>query len=344
MDKPEKILIARTDRIGDVVLSTPVIRYFRKEYPDAYLAFMVRPYTVDIVKNNPHLDEVIVYDKDYEHKSVLRTLLFGLSLRKKRFDLAIALHPTNRVHAVFFIAGIPVRIGYDRNMGMLLTKKIRHSKQEGLKHEASYNFDLCKNAGFHVKDPDLCPYIVTDKHEKTLVDKLIADQRIKPGFIAVHAGASCPSKRWPPGRFTEVCKKIIDSTGHDVVLVGGSETADISGKIASGVSHNCFDLTDMLLVGELAELLSRAELLISNDSGPVHVSAAVGTPVISIFGRKDPGLSPARWAPLGDNHIVLHKDAGCVDCLAHNCDKGFKCLDSVSTEEVVEAALKLLKK
>ena len=108
--------------------------------------------------------------------------------------------------------------------------------------------------------------------------------------------------------------------------------------------HVPVNFAGRLSVAELAALLKRCRLLISNDSGPVHVAAAVGTPVVDIFGRNQRGLSPMRWGPLGDGHIVLHKEVGCVTCLAHNCDIEFLCLTSLSVEEVYQAAVTILKK
>jgi ADP-heptose:LPS heptosyltransferase len=158
----------------------------------------------------------------------------------------------------------------------------------------------------------------------------------------VHAGASCPSKRWPPQRFAQAADLLSEKYGADIVVVGGKGTEEISRKVISSMKRKAFDVTGKLSLGALAELLLRSRLFVSNDSGPVHVAVAVGTPVVAIFGRKDPGLSPRRWGPLGPRDIVLHKDVGCVKCLAHNCDKGFKCLTAVTVEDVVRAAEKIL--
>ena len=340
--KPKRILITRTDRLGDVVLSTPVIRHMRKLYPDAYIAFMVRPDNRDVVANNPHLDEVIVYDKYVSQKSFLNTIKFGLGLRKKNFDLAIALHPTNRAHIMLFLAGIPRRIGYDRKMGRLLTDRIPHLKQKGDEHEVDYNFDLLKQAGFDTGSVERRPYMVTSDEDKRLIDSVQKSYAIGNNIIAVHAGASCPSKRWSPENFARVCDALFAKYGADIALVGGNETAEFSDAVVSKMKSPVKDLTGTLLVGELAEFLSRCRLLISNDSGPVHVSVAVNTPVVVIFGRKDPGLSAKRWGPLGEKDIVLHKDPGCEVCLAHNCTKDFACLKAVTPEEVITAAESLL--
>jgi len=103
-----------------------------------------------------------------------------------------------------------------------------------------------------------------------------------------------------------------------------------------------YRLAGQLTVADLAELLRRCRLLISNDSGPVHVAAAVGTPVVDIFGRNQRGLSPQRWGPLGEGHVVLHKEVGCVTCLAHQCDIEFLCLTSLTVDEVYQAAVRVL--
>ena len=107
---------------------------------------------------------------------------------------------------------------------------------------------------------------------------------------------------------------------------------------------NCVNLSGKTSVADVASVLRRVKLFISNDSGPVHISCAVGTPVIAIFGRSDRGLSPSRWGPTGERDIVLHKDVGCDECLAHNCNKKFKCLEAVTVDEVLAAAAKILGK
>ena len=340
----KRILITRTDRLGDVVLSTPVVRFMREQFPEAYIAFMVRPENRSVVENNPDLNEVIVYDKYGSRKSFLGTVSFALSLRKKKFDLAIALHPTNRVHMILFLAGIPVRIGYDRKMGFLLTKRVPHFKHEGDKHEVDYNFNLLKHSGFNIENADRRPYMATTENDKRLIDSLKKSFDIGDSVITVHAGASCPSKRWSPEKFAQVADELSEKYRSDIVLVGGDEAAEFSKQVTLAMKSRAVDLTGMLLVGELAELLSRSKIFISNDSGPVHVSVAVKTPVVAIFGRKDPGLSPKRWGPLGDRDIVLHKDAGCRRCLAHMCENDFKCLEAISAGEVVEAASEILDK
>jgi heptosyltransferase-2 len=339
----KRILIVRTDRIGDVLLSTPVIKALRDEYPSAYIAMMVSPYARDIVDGNPYVDEVIIYDKDGKHKSWQRSMKFAHNLKKKRFDLAIILHPTNRVHLVTFFAGIKRRIGYDRKLGILLTDRIRHTKQLGEKHESEYNLDLIRYLGIEPKDKSL--FMPITRESQDWMNELSKQEGIKNSdkLLAIHPGASCPSKIWPNERFAEVADKLADKYGFKVLVIAGPKDIALAKELIKHMHWPAIDLAGKISVAQLASALKRCALFISNDSGPVHIASAVGTPVISIFGRKQGGLSPQRWGPLGSKGRILHKDAGCIRCLAHNCIKEFACLKAIQVSDVLNAADSILK-
>ncbi|MEE9500248.1 MAG: hypothetical protein V3V42_03020, partial [Candidatus Omnitrophota bacterium] len=184
-----RILLTRTDRIGDVVLSTPAIKAMRDKFPASYIAFMVRPYAKDIVEGNPYLDEVIIYDKYGKQKSLFGTIKFAFELRKKKFDRAFMLHPTNRVHLISYLAGIPERIGYDRKLAIFLTKKIPHLKENGKKHELEYTLDLLNSTGIEAKDKELFVPI----HEKDIgkIEKILEEYHVGKNvpLVAVNPGA-----------------------------------------------------------------------------------------------------------------------------------------------------------
>src|SRR3989338_2386749 len=335
---PKRILLIRTDRIGDVVLSTPAIKAVRDAYPAAYIAFMVRPYARDIVEGNPYLNKVIIYDKDGAHKSFIATVLFALGLRKKHFDTVFILHPTNRAHIVAFLAGIPNRIGLDRKMALLLTKRIKDKKFLGEKHELDYTLDILKTLGITAKEKS--PYVpVKESAENSINIKLAREGYggTEP-LVAIAPGASCPSKRWPAERFADLVGRLKEKYGLKTVIVAGPGDAKEVAELKSHLKTEVLDLSGKTSVGELAALFKKCRIFISNDSGPVHIASAVGTPCVVVFGRKQAGLSPKRWGPTGGKDTVLHKDAGCKVCLAHNCENGFKCLKMVTVDEVFKAA------
>lgn len=339
----KRILIARTDRIGDVLLSTPVIEALRDRYPNAYIAMMVSPYAREIVQGNPYLDEVILYDKDAKHKSWLGSMRFASKLKKKKFDLALILHPANRAHLVTFFAGIPRRIGYDRKMGFLLTDRVKHTKQFGEKHELDYNLQLLSPLGITPKDKKL--YMPLRPEAEIWTKSLLLREGVKEAdkLLAIHPGASCPSKIWPNERFAEVADRLKEKYGFKTIIISGPKDMKRAEAVLAKMRSQALDLAGKTSLAQLASLLKRCSLFISNDSGPVHIASAIGTPVISIFGRNQKGLSPKRWGPIGKKDRYLHKEVGCIECLAHNCKKEFSCLKAISVDDVLAAADSILK-
>ena len=362
---PARILIIRLDRLGDVILSTPVLDALRRKFPHAFIAMMVRPACREVLEGNPHLNEVIVYEKEGAHRTIRGTIRFARALRRDAFDAALVLHPSNRSHWIPWLAGIPSRIGYDRKSAWLLTHRLPHRKQEGEQHEARYALDMLQVFGVtpppawspgatHVTartgrseaGGGAQPFVPIHPEAAKRIDALFGQRAIQSTerLVAIHPSASCVSKRWMPQRFAEVADRLIAEHGVRVCVIGDEAAGTHAQAMVGAMRRPALNLVGQVSVAELAALLKRCVLLISNDSGPVHVAAAVGTPVVDIFGRNQRGLSPQRWGPLGEGHVVLHKEVGCVTCLAHNCDIDFLCLTSLSAEEVYRAAVTILER
>ena len=335
----KKILVTRTDRIGDVILSLPAIKAIRKAFPDAYIAVMVQPRIDDILKGNPHIDEVIVYDKNKKHKSMLRNIDFIKGLRSEKFDMVLNLHSTKRTNLLCFLAGIPRRIGYARGKAdFLLTDKIEYTKKSGEKHEAEYSLDILRYLGINPEFSN--PFVCVQQEDEKRAEEILEGLGIANGekFAILHPGASCKSKMWPLKNFAKIGDMLMENLKTKVMINLVPGQADLGEKVKGMMKNKPVFFCDPTTLGELAALFKKAGLVISNDSGPVHIAAAVGCPVISIFGRNQKGLSPVRWKPLGAKALAIHKDIGCTECLAHDCKKGFLCLESVSAQEVFEKA------
>jgi heptosyltransferase-2 len=338
-----RILIVRTDRIGDVLLSTPVIKALRQKFPQAYICMLVSPYTKDALEGNPDLDRIITFDKDAKNsQGWLGALKFAWLLRKKKFDLAIVLHPTTRMHLLTFLAGIPKRLGYDRKSGFLLTDRIKHTKEYGQKHESEYALDLIRYLGIQAQDKTL--FMPIKQESEKWVEVLFSQVGIKDSdkLLIIHPTASCHSKTWPGERFAEAADKLAQKYGFKVVIVSGPKDLQQAGEVIKNMRSQALNLAGKTSLSQLASLLRRCQLFISTDSGPMHVASALGVPVITIFGRSQAGLSPQRWGPLGEKSRVLHKTVGCSICLAHDCQKDFACLKATSVEDVLRAAEEVL--
>ncbi|PIQ82629.1 MAG: hypothetical protein COV76_02585 [Candidatus Omnitrophica bacterium CG11_big_fil_rev_8_21_14_0_20_64_10] len=333
-----RLLIVRTDRIGDLILSTPVFRTLRAQFPGAYLAAMIRPEHRELVDGNPDLNAVIPYDKSGSEKSWIGTVRFAQRLKRDRFDAAVILHSTNRTVLATWLAGIPRRIGYARRLGRLLTDPIPYVKRFGLRHELEYNLDLLARLGVTRRERILTVPVPPAREAEA--GRWLKERGIAPGerFVVLHPGASCPSKRWPAERFAETADRLARDFKVRVLLLTGPDGLADGRAVAARVSAPLIEALGGFSLGQTAAVLKRAACLVSNDSGPVHLASAVGTPVVSIFGRWGGGLSPARWGPTGPESRVLHRDVGCRPCLAHRCPIGFVCLSAISVEEVLTAA------
>lgn len=343
LPSPGRILVTRTDRIGDLILSTPVFEALRKKFPEAHLACLTFLENRQIVEGNPDLNEVILYDKRGSERGGWGNLRFAAALRKKRFDTVVHLHPTHRMHWVGWLAGIPIRIGYRKKSAWCLTHSIPDRKGEGLKHEAEYNFDLLEFLG--VSRPEkLEPVFPLNGKERISLQGLLKNLRfdLELPTVVINPSASCPSKIWQAERFSRLADALYRRHRFQIVVIGARRDRPLARRVKEAAESPILDLSGKLSLGALGWLLKGARLLISNDSGPVHLARAVGTPVLSIFGRNLPGLGPRRWGPLGEGGRVLHREVACSVCLAHRCRINFLCLDVISVEEVLAECVSML--
>jgi heptosyltransferase-2 len=329
-----KILVVRLDRIGDLALSLPAIGALRERFPNAFISVMTRPATAELIQGHPWIDEVIpyFYEKGGRHHGLKGNFRFLKEIIRHRFDVAFILRPAPRAHWICFFAGIPYRIGLAaRISSIFLTKKIPDERALGLKHESEYSLDVIRAFGIGP---------VTAK--KPFLPVLPNQPFDFPPTIAFHPGASCPSKRWPKERFALLGKQILAETPFRVAIVGGKEEASLGEYLKKELGEKALDLTGKLGLRELGSFLKKCRVLVSNDSGPVHIAAAVGTPTLTIFGRNQAGLSATRWKAIGAGHRVIQKDVGCVVCLAHRCTIEFECLKAVEVQEVLANLLEMV--
>ncbi|HLF18090.1 MAG TPA: lipopolysaccharide heptosyltransferase II [Candidatus Omnitrophota bacterium] len=302
----QNILVVRTDRIGDVILTTPALQALRHAFPTSRITLLVSPQTFLLVNKNPYVNEVLIDDRKKTHKGVFGFWRLVKEIRRKRFDLAIIYHTKRRTNLLCFWADIPERIGYKNNkFGFLLTQPVLDERYLGKKHEAEYCLELLSHVGVHAQDKKL--HVCIQEEAEQWLGQLFKYQGIKEDdcLIAVHLGASDPSKEWPVEYFAEVINAVLKKYPCRVVLVGTDEVKALCHKVLKLVPISVLDLSGMTSLSQLASFLRSCRLLISNDSGPVHLAAGLGTPVVSIFTRNQPGINPERWRPLEPRSQVV---------------------------------------
>lgn len=316
MKEFRNILVVRTDRMGDVVLTTPALKALREAHPQARISILVSAYTKAIVEGNPCVDEVLVDDRKRTHRGWIGFWRLVFDIRRRKFDAAVLYHTKRRTNWLCFFAGIPYRLGYKNDKcGFLLTDAVLDERHYGRKHEAQYCLDLVRYlegvpSDVLIKSPEELAadlYVSAQPRAEAWAEETLKDMKVpgKRRLIAIHPGASDPSKRWPEHCFAELIGQLVVKYESRIVLIGAGDITSLARTIASLVQDSVFDLTGKTDVSQLASLLKRCDLLISNDSGPVHLAVGVGTPVVSIFTRNQPGINPARWKPLGKGSKVV---------------------------------------
>ncbi len=335
-DNP-RILVTRADRLGDLVISTAVFPELRKKFPRAWIAALSFTENRAVLEGNPSLDQVLLYDKKGSEKGIFGNLFFARRLAALHFDIVIHLHATNRMHVTAWLARIPRRIGWDRRLTWTLTHVFHDHKSEGKKHEGEYNFELLEALGISAPETLQTFFPVSEK-ARASVDFLLKKLDVPKDFpwVVLAPGASCPSKRWPVERFGYLADRIAEKYKVRFLAIGSAADRELVEKLKANCKVPVTDLTGRLNLEMLGAFLKEASLFVSNDSGPVHVASAVRTPVVSIFGRRLPGLSPVRWRPLGLESRVAWKDVGCDPCLAHDCRIDFLCQQAVLVEDVLK--------
>ncbi len=322
----KKILVIRADRIGEFVLTLPVIAALKEMFPHADISVMVKPEVKPLIEDNPNVSEVIEYQKIMD--GIAEAFRLARIFRGKEFDIVVVVNPKKEFHLAVFLAGIRVRAGFDRKWGFLLTHKVKDLKYPAQKHEVEYNLDLVRALGIEPKNvkPLLIMRDVTIEMEYKL-KKAIPAGSDTCRLIAIHPCTSNPKKQWPKEYFANLSDLLIKK-GYNTVIISGIAEGPCAKETIALMKAKPIDLAGALTLRELVELLKRCGLLVSCDSGPVHIAAAAGTPVVALFGSQDPGGKPIRWAPYGSGHAVIYKNR----------------VEDITPVEVFEAAEKLLKK
>ena len=265
----------------------------------------------------PFISRLIVWE-NRKHK-LGEILKLSQELKGGRYDLSVAFNPSQEFNIITFFSGIPLRSGYDRKWGFLLNRKTKDTKEQGLKHEAEYNLELLRTIDIEADTTDV--RFPLDIKNEDFPDNRLAESGISDNnFIAIHPWSSNPEKELARDKFRQLCAsgsspRAWGTSGRGgfepaptckIVLIGGQGEAKRSGEFCRGLP--VIDLTGKTSLLELAGLLKRSRLLVTVDSGPMHLSAALGRPVVAIFRKNPPGVSARRWGPVGDKHIIIEND------------------------------------
>lgn len=337
----KKILIIQTAFLGDVILTLPLLQVLKKEFPSAEIDFLCIPATSDLLKNNPYIKEVIVYDKN---KSGFKGFLDLIKkLRNKKYDLLISPHRSYRSSLISYFSSAGKTVSFDKSsLSFLYDYKVHY---ESNIHEIQRNLCLLGPTG-KMESQIIKPELFPGESERKKIDKLFTQNKINAGdkLIAIAPGSVWFTKRFPEDKFVKLCD-LLESLECKILLIGGKSDSRISDYILThSVNKNIINTTRSLSILESAELIRRSSLLITNDSAPLHIANSVGTDVIAIFGATVPSFG---FYPYGRSDIVIETNGlSCRPCSIHGGNKcpigTFECMLKINEENIFESVKKIL--
>ena len=344
------LLCVRLDSLGDVLMTTPAIRALKESLPGRRVTLMTSPAGAAVARLVPEVDEVLVYEAPWMKATAPRVdsrpeYEMADELRARRFDAAVVftVFSQNPLPAALLchLADIPLRLAFcHENPYQLLSYWVKDPEPAGeIRHEVRRHLDLVATVGARTADERLS-LRVRPEVGAAVAERLgrLGIDRTRP-WAVVHPGASAPSRRYPPDGYAEAARRLVTEDGWSVVFTGGAGERELVAEIRARMVAPSHALVGELTLEELAALIGLAPIVISNNTGPAHIAAAMGTPVVDLYALTNPQHTP--WAVPSR---VLYHDVPCKWCYKSICPEGHQnCLRLVTPETIVGAARDLLR-
>ena len=339
-ERVENILIRGTNWIGDVIMTLPAIAAVRETFPHAKITVLAKPWVAETYRICPEVDEVIIYESPGVHHGIAGKYKLARELKSKGFDLAVLLQNAIEAAIIAWLAGIPIRAGYNSDgRGILLTHSVKRTNEIRKVHQVYYYLEMLKSLGFQSAGSDI-KLKLSDDYLSAAGD-ILEQYHVKKDdiLVGIAPGATYgPAKMWFPERFAAVADKLINDFSARVMLFGSGGDSERTTLVQQHSKNDLINIAGKTSLKEAIALIARCDLFISNDSGLMHLAGALGIPLVAIFGS----TNPVTTSPVGEKSIVIHKDVSCSPCLKKICPTDFRCMDLIGIDDVYDAAKKLL--
>ena len=341
---PKKIMVRATNWIGDAVMSLPAIEALRTRFPSSEIVVVAKPGISELYQNHPAISRQIVYDATGEHRGIRGFWEFVGQLSSERFDAAILLQNAFQAAWMAWRAGVPLRIGYAVDgRSSLLNQAVEVPSPCAYGHQSHYYLQLLFRSGI-IEKPEPVEEVhlhLADSERRWSARQL---QTLSLGgrrfLVGICPGASFgPAKRWLPDRYAKLADRLIDALGADVLIFGSRAESALAESVAQTMEHSPVLIAGKTTLREFMALLAKCHLAITNDSGPMHVAAALQIPVLAIFGSTNERATRA----LGYRVRIINHPVECSPCGLRRCPIDFRCMTGVSVDQVYKAALESVK-
>lgn len=325
-NEKQSILVIDLLYLGDLMFATPFFKELRKNFPKARIDLIANSVFSSIMDGNPNLNNIYAYNKKW---TIRQSIEFARRLRQNNYDLGINIHGSWRSAILLKLIHPSFSIGYgEKGKGIFLNRKLKQSQSQ---HMVNVYLNVLREMGLEVEAG--LPFLEVNELVRDKINQMLSSWGIdtKEKLIALNTGGTWQTKRWTEDGFARLGDVLNRNYGR-VIFVGGPGDLSIVERIVAMMETKPVIATGKTDLQELAALLDRCDLVISNDSGPVHVAAAVGTPTITIFGPSD----DIKYRPLGEKHKIVKTGIECRPCGKHQCPLGHhRCMTEITVDQII---------
>lgn len=333
---PRRLLIIKPSSFGDIVHSLPALAVLRRHWPQTLIDWLIKEEWAELLIDHPALNDVLVFPMDLSGWYRLQK-----QLRDHHYDWVIDLQGLLRSGVASLLCNAPMRVGFaDSREGSRWCYTARIQPTARAVHAVDRGLDLLDQLGLANRHPVTFPLPGWAEAERW-VEALWVKERMDPGesAVVIHPSARWETKRWLPDRYAQAAEQLSSTSGARVIIIGGKDATPQINDVLRHLRCSIINLAGKTTLPQLAALLRRAALMISNDSGPMHLAAALGVSVVALFGPTDPG----RFGPYGTGHAVLNGNFDCSGCSRRTCVRDQACMKLITVEAVLDTAASLLR-
>ncbi len=331
----DRVLISRTDKLGDLILALPFVQTLKKRYPECSIEVLTSLYASPILENNPAVDKIVRVQNDQLIASKLYKKDLLHRIKMNEYAAVVVLYPERRVSQLFYKANIPVRIGTARRFhSVYFNRHIFHSRKTNRKHEYQYNLDFLEY--FAPGETDHFPRVYPTEKEIRNARRILAEKGIDAPFVVIHPGSGGSAENWSVPHFAELYEKLRQA-GVQAVVTGSEAEGMKLDTMELPISQPMKKITGETDLRTLAAVLSLASVVVANSTGPLHLAVSVGTRVVGLYPSKRI-MSPRRWGPLGNGNHVLQPVGVVCRCPDQHC----RCMETITPELVARKVQDIL--
>lgn len=337
-----RILVRSANWVGDALMTTPALHSLRCHFPMAHITLLAKPWVIPVFEHNPDLDDIMVFRSEDRHKGHLGLWRLASDVRRDRYDMALLLQNAFEAALLAFLARVPNRIGFTTDgRSLLLTHRIHNWRTLKKGHLIDYYLGLLTGAGIAADNRKLTLVLTPEEQRDALKRIGQSGLKDKKHLVGLNPGATYgTAKRWPAERFAQLGRRFIDETGAGILIFGADAEKDLGERIAGEIGPGCINLCGQTTLRQAMALIQACTLFVTNDSGLMHVAAALDIPQVALIGPTD----PVATGPINAASMMLRDGKACdlMPCMKPHCPIDHRCMTALSIAQVFNAGTALI--